>query len=170
MLQVPAAPPSGFAQVFDRHFDAVHGYLRRRVGGAAEDLAAETFTRALAGWSGFDAARDVRPWLFGIATNLVHDHRRAEARRLRAYAREAGRSEPPGDGPDPAGRIDAAREVRRAAAAIGGLRPDDRDVLLLVAWAELSYEECAEALGIPVGTVRSRLSRARAVVREELER
>ena len=88
-----AAPP--FAEVFDRHFDLVHGYLRRRVGEPAEELAAETFARALAGYEAFDPARgDVRPWLLGIATNVVHGHRRAEARRLRAYAREAGGTPP----------------------------------------------------------------------------
>lgn len=160
---------SGFEQVFDRHFDQVHGYLRRRVGEAAEDLTAETFTRALAAWAGYDTARDVRPWLFGIATNLVAGHRRAEARRLRAYARDAGRTEPPTDGVDVAARLDDARAAQRAAEAIARLKPDDRDVLLLVAWADLSYDEVASALGVPVGTVRSRLHRARGAVRAHLE-
>jgi RNA polymerase sigma factor (sigma-70 family) len=169
MLQVHSAPSTGFEQVFDREFDAIHGYLRRRVGDAAEDLAAETFTRALAGWHGFDAGREVRPWLFGIATNLVHDHRRAEARKLRAYGREAGRTVPSGDDADVAGRLDDAQTARRAASAIAGLKQDERDVLLLVAWADLSYDEVASALGVPVGTVRSRLHRARGAVRAHLE-
>ncbi len=165
-----AAPSTAFADVFDAHFDAVHGYLRRRVGDVAEDLAAETFARALAGYGSFDPARGaVRAWLFGIATNLVHDHRRSEARRLRAYVREAGRAAPADAGADAAGRLDAAAQAGRAVVAIAGLAPADRDVLLLVAWGELSYEEVAGALGVPVGTVRSRLHRARAAVRKHLE-
>lgn len=160
-----------FSEVFDRYFDLVHGYLRRRVGDAAEDLAAETFSRALAAFERYDAGRgDVRAWLLGIATNVVHGHRRAEARRLRAYAREAGRQVPPGDGVDVGARLDAGAAARRAATAIAHLPSGDRDVLLLVAWGELSYEEVAVALAIPVGTVRSRLNRARTVVRAHLEK
>ena len=169
MSTVPApAPP--FEAVFDAHFDAVHGYLRRRVGGVAEDLAAETFARALAGYASFDSQRgEMRAWLFGIATNLVHGHRRSEARRLRAYAREASRSTPPAAEIEAAGRLDAADQAARAAVAIAQLSRADRDVLLLTAWADLTYEEIAVALDVPVGTVRSRLHRARAAVRTHLE-
>jgi RNA polymerase sigma-70 factor (ECF subfamily) len=164
------APTTPFADVFDAHFDAVHGYLRRRVGDVAEDLAAETFARALAGYASFDPARGaVRAWLLGIATNLIHDHRRSEARRLRAYVREAGRIAPPAADADAAARLDAAADAGRAVVAIARLARADRDVLLLVAWGELSYEEVAAALGVPVGTVRSRLHRARAAVRKHLE-
>ena len=159
-----------FEHVFDAHFDAVHGYLRRRAGDVAEDLAADTFARALAAYPTFDPAQgDVRPWLLGIATNVVHGHRRSEARRLRAYAREAGRSGVAAADHDAEARVDASEEARRAAVAIAGLSREDRDVLLLVAWADLSYEEVAAALAIPVGTVRSRLHRARAAVRSHLE-
>lgn len=170
VYEVIVAPRLGFGEVFDAHFDAVHGYLRRRVGDAAEDLAAETFTRAFAAYPAFDSARgDVRPWLLGIATNLVQGHRRAEARRLRAYAREAGTTPPPPSALDVSARLDAAGEARRAAEAIARLAPRDRDALLLVAWADLTYEEAATALGVPVGTVRSRLNRARTTVRAHLE-
>ncbi len=159
-----------FGDVFDLHFDLVYGYLRRRVGDAAEDLTADTFARALAGYASFDPELgELRPWLLGIATNVIHGHRRAEARRLRAYAREAGGTAPPPDGPDVAARIDAAGMAKDAAAAIAKLKAPDRDVLLLVAWADLTYDEVAQALGIPVGTVRSRLNRARTSVRAHLE-
>jgi RNA polymerase sigma-70 factor (ECF subfamily) len=160
-----------FAELFDEHFDAIHGYLRGRVGEAAEELAAETFARALAGYERFDPARgDARPWLFGIATNVVHGHRRAERRRLRAYAREAGRAGPPPAPPDVPARLDAAAQARVAGRAIARLPAGERDVLLLVAWADLTYEEVAGALGVPVGTVRSRLHRARLAVRAALQR
>ena len=156
--------------LFEEHFDVVHGYLRRRVGDVAEDLAAETFARALAERGAFDASRgSPRAWLLGIATNLVHDHRRSEARRLRAYGREAARTPVGAADADAAARLDDAASARRAAKAIAGLAPADRDVLLLVAWGELSYEEVAAALDVPVGTVRSRLHRARTTVREHLE-
>ncbi len=168
--EVSVAPRLGFGEVFDVHFDAVHAYLRRRAGDAAEDLAAETFTRAFAAYPRFEPARGaLRPWLLGIATNVVHGHRRAEARRLRAYSREAGMTPPPPGGVEVASQLDAARQARAAAAAIARLAPGDRDVLLLVAWADLGYEEVAQALGVPVGTVRSRLNRARTAVRAHLD-
>ncbi|WP_205695459.1 RNA polymerase sigma factor [Conexibacter sp. SYSU D00693] len=167
---VRIAGGSAFAEVFDEHFDAVHRYLHRRAGDAAEDLAAETFERALRAFGTFDARRGpVRAWLFGIATNVVAAHRRAEGRRLRAYAREAGRRPAADDVPDVGAGVDAARQARRAAEALRALSPEDRDVLLLVAWADLRYDEVASALGVPVGTVRSRLHRARAAVRDHLE-
>jgi RNA polymerase sigma-70 factor (ECF subfamily) len=169
--QVLAPPPRiAFEEVFDAHFAPVYAYLRRRAGEVAEDLAAETFSRALAAYPRFDPARgDVRPWLLGIATNVVHGHRRAEARRLKAYAREAGRRSPSEEAVDVSGRVDAADDARRAAAAIGRLSSGDRDVLLLVAWGDLSADEVAVALGIPAGTVRSRLHRARAAIRTHLQ-
>ena len=159
-----------FGEVFDLHFDPVHSYLRRRVGDSAEDLTADTFARALAAYETFDPARgEVRAWLLGIATNVVHGHRRAEARRLRAYSREAGSHGPPPGPPDVAARVDAAGLAGHAALAIAKLEAPDRDVLLLVAWADLTYDEVAQALGIPVGTVRSRLNRARSTVRAHME-
>jgi RNA polymerase sigma-70 factor (ECF subfamily) len=164
--QPRAIPPRvTFADVFEAHFAAVYGYLRRRAGDGAEDMAAETFSRALAAYARFDPAHgDVRPWLLGIATNVVHAHRRAEARRLRAYAREAGRHPRSEEAVGGSGR-----GARRAAAAIARLSLGDRDVLLLVAWGDLSSDEVAAALGIPAGTVRSRLNRARAAIRAHLE-
>jgi RNA polymerase sigma factor (sigma-70 family) len=153
--------PRAFVAVFDRHFDAIHGYLRRRVGKEiADELAAETFAQAFEHRKRYDLRRpDARPWLYGIAHNLLRHHYRDEERALRAYARsvDLNASEPP----VPSSEI---------ATLLAELSSDERDVLLLVAWAELEYAEVAEALGIPVGTVRSRLNRARGRVRELLER
>ena len=164
--------PEAFGVVFDAHFGALHGYLRRRLGEPlGEELAAETFTRAFDQRTRFDPQRSgVRPWLHGIAANLVRDHARAEARRLRAYARAARRDEDRGgDEGDALGRLAAAAAAPELSAALAALRAPERDVLLLVAWAELSYDEVAAALGVPVGTVRSRLHRARAHVRDHLD-
>lgn len=159
--------PETFGGVFDRHFVAVHRYLTRRVGRErADDLASQTFTVAFERRASFrPEAVGARPWLLGIATHLVLNNRRYEQRLLETVARvgaepemTVGRSdrEPP--------EVDS-----ELAAALAALDGDQRDVLLLVAWGELSYEEIAEALGIPIGTVRSRLSRARATVRAQLD-
>lgn len=166
--------PEAFAALFDRHADAVHRYAARRLGGeVADDLVAETFTTAFQQRHRYDPARgagaDARPWLFGIATNLVGRHRRAEARRFKAMSRVpalADHDEPLAD--RAADRV-VARAVRRElAAALAALPARHRDVLLLVAWGDLNYAEAAQALGIPVGTVRSRLHRARSKLREAL--
>jgi RNA polymerase sigma-70 factor (ECF subfamily) len=172
IIAASRSEPHAFATIFDRHFDAVHRYLARRVGAdLADDLAAEAFTEAFNVRARFDTARtDARPWLFGIATNLLRHHRRSEARRLRAYARV---DRPPGtyeaEGVIEA-RLDAQRAAPMIAAALAQLSTDERDVLLLYAWADLRYEEIAIALEIPIGTVRSRLNRARGRLRELIER
>jgi RNA polymerase sigma factor (sigma-70 family) len=157
--------PRAFVAVFDRHFDAIHRYLLRRVGkSVADDLAAETFAQAFEHRKRYDRGRpEARPWLFGIAHNLLRHHYRDEERALRAYART-------GTDPVQSSAEEGAHEGPTVAELLAKLSPGERDVLLLVAWAELEYEEVAEALGIPIGTVRSRLNRARRRVRELLER
>jgi RNA polymerase sigma factor (sigma-70 family) len=164
--------PHAFATIFDRHFDAVHRYLARRVGAdLADDLAAEAFTEAFDSRARFDAARtDARPWLFGIATNLLRHHHRSEARRLRAYARVDRPPDIHGAEGVIEARLDAERAGPMIATALAQLSTDERDVLLLYAWADLRYEEIAVALQIPIGTVRSRLNRARGRLRELIGR
>ncbi|MEV6521668.1 sigma-70 family RNA polymerase sigma factor [Longispora sp. NPDC051575] len=160
--------PEGFAVVFDRHYPAIHGYASRRLGpDLADDVAAETFLRAFDQWERYDVSQhSARPWLYGIASNLISGHQRAEARRYRALARSAGAEvEAPADLD---GRLDAQAVRARLAEALAGIAPSDLEVLLLIAWAELSGEETARALGIPAGTVRSRLHRARTRLRDAL--
>ena len=160
-----------FAGLFDRHYAAVAGFLRRRLERSlADELAAETFLQAFDGRGRYDVSRaDARPWLFGIASHLLSRHRRGEERRLRAFAR-AGQVVREDRGLDDADRrLDATAAAPVLAAAVRSLGAGDREVLLLFAWADLSYEEISTALGLPVGTVRSRLHRARARVRRELE-
>lgn len=160
-------PP--FDAVFASEFGPLYRYLRRRVGAdVTEDLAAATFATAYASWERFDPARPVRPWLYGIAGNLVRHHWRAERRMLRAYART---------GVDPvfsaddevAERVEARVRRRELAAALAELRPRDREILLLHAWAELSASEIAVALSLPLGTVKSRLHRTRERLRNRLD-
>lgn len=169
-ISASAATPADFAAIFDRHFDAVHAYLQRRVGrDLADELAAETFLIAFDKRARYDVSRpDSRPWLFGIATNLLHRHRRHELRQLRAYARSA--TDPILDAFDGVeARVDASSVRRELVDALAHVPAEELDVLLLFAWADFSYAEIAEALDIPVGTVRSRLSRARSRMRAELE-
>jgi RNA polymerase sigma-70 factor (ECF subfamily) len=154
--------PRAFAAVFDRHFDGVHAFARRRVGGdLADEIAAETFARAFDQRGRYDlAVPDARPWLLGIAANLMRRHWRAERRRLAAYARHGA--------PSPAEADAFVGDGAALADALDGLRKGERDVLFLYALADLSYAEIAIALAIPIGTVRSRLARARGRLRERL--
>ncbi len=163
--------PEQFAAIFDRYFGQIHRYLARRVGTKlADDLAADVFTAAFAQRTRYDLDQEcARPWLYGIATNLVGAQRRREQRYYRALARTVAVTPAHGDEEERlTDRLSAAAAGPTLAAALATLSPGDRDVLLLVALAELSYPEVAGALGIPYGTVCSRLSRARRHVRGAL--
>lgn len=169
-ISASTSAPAGFAAIFDRHFDAVHAYLQRRVGrDLADELSAQTFLVAFDKRGGYDPAEpDARPWLFGIATNLLRHHHRGEVRQLRAYARSA--ADPVMDAFDGVeARLDASKMRRELVDALARLPVEELDTLLLYAWAELSYPEIACALDIPTGTVRSRLSRARGRIRAALD-
>jgi RNA polymerase sigma-70 factor (ECF subfamily) len=155
--------PELFTAVYDRYFRDIYRYVAGRLDAqAADDIAAETFLLAFGRRDRFDPDRGaLRPWLFGIATNLVARHRRAEARHLRALAR----SPAPGPADSHENRVVASVAAQRVqpqlARALAELPPGERDVLLLVALGQLRHDEVAQALGIPYGTVGSRLSRAR---------
>jgi RNA polymerase sigma factor (sigma-70 family) len=157
---------SAFAAVFDRHWPAIHRWCVSRAGPAGEDLAAETFRIAFDDRARFDPRYDdARPWLYGIATNQLRRHFRDAARRgdLRV-TREGDFTE------DALGRVEARALGPELAAALHEVASSDRDALLLHAWADLTYTEIARATGIPVGTVRSRIHRARTRLRAHLDR
>jgi RNA polymerase sigma factor (sigma-70 family) len=169
--------PEQFAVLFDRHAPHIHRYLARRAGRqVADDLVAETFLAAFAKRHRYDLGHpDARPWLYGIATNLVGQHRRDEARQYKitqaaAAAAAAAAAEP--EVPGHADRVaaDVTAQAMRALleGALAALSAGDRDVLLLIAWEQLTYQEVSRALAIPVGTVQSRLHRARTKVRQIL--
>jgi RNA polymerase sigma-70 factor (ECF subfamily) len=158
--------------LFERHFDELFRYLAHRASPAvAEDLAAETFAIAFAKRSRYRPFGDsARPWLFSIATNLLRERARKDRRGSRAIARLAGRT-PRHDGDDrdaSDARQDARGERGRLWAALRGLRREEREPLLLFAWANLSYAEIAVALDCPIGTVRSRIARARLALNRSL--
>lgn len=162
--------PEIFALLYDRHAADIHRYAARRLGdGAADDITADTFLTAFRVRARFDTTHhSARPWLYGIAANLIGKQRRKELRGLRALART---------GRDPVAeswveradsRVTAQASQAALAGAVAALSGGDRHVLLLVAWADFSYQEVADALSIPIGTVRSRLNRARRKVRTAL--
>ncbi|WP_392676659.1 RNA polymerase sigma factor [Streptomyces sp. LN785] len=168
--------PDAFTVLFDRYADDIHGYAARRLGvEVADDLMAEVFAVAFQRRHRYDVSRpQARPWLYGIATKLISEHRRAEARRFRALSR-AALVEPDGENSDSepvaervVARVTAESARVALAGALGELPARYRDVLLVIAWGDLDYAEAAEALGVPVGTVRSRLHRARSRLREAL--
>ncbi|MFC4065912.1 RNA polymerase sigma factor [Actinoplanes subglobosus] len=166
------AEPDCFAELFERYFAALHGYASRRLDGAGgDDVAAETFLIAFKQRDRFDPDRGtVRAWLYGIATNLIRARRREEAQGYLAYARAAAH---PDAGPQhedqTTDRVAAEAARKRIVAALTDLSAGDRDALLLVVWGELSHEETAAALGVPAGTVGSRLHRARRKIRAALD-
>jgi RNA polymerase sigma factor (sigma-70 family) len=155
--------PELFTAVYDRYFRAVYLYVAGRLGvQAAEDIAAETFCVAFGHRDRFDPGRGgLRPWLLGIATNLVARHQRAEARHYRALARAGAGPAADGHEERVVTAVAAQRLQPQLAKALAALPQGQRDVVLLVALGQLSHEEVAQALGISAGTVGSRLSRAR---------
>lgn len=157
--------PAAFAEVFDRHARAVNSFAAYRVGrNVAEDVLSETFLVAFRRRADFDTGTDsALPWLIGIAARLIRRHRAVEARHWMSFAASISREEHSSlGGVDEAlSRMDAEREVATLKTRIAALNPRDRETLLLYAWQGLSYEDISEALGVPVGTVRSRLNRVR---------
>ena len=171
VIQLSRHEPEHFTVLFRRHAPHIQRYVVRRLGpDAADDIVAETFLLAFRQRNTYDPARaDARPWLYGIATNLIGRHRRAETALYRALART---------GTDPVtesftervdDRVSASAASRRLALGLARLSEELRDTLLLVTWGDLTYEEAAAALGVPVGTVRSRMSRARSKLRRFLD-
>src|ERR1700678_144392 len=167
VIELSRHEPEQFTLLFRKHAPHIQRYVARRLGpDVAEDIVAETFLLAYRQRDKYDPSRaDARPWLYGISTNLIGRHRRSEIRLYRALARTGTDpvTEPFTDRVDE--RVSADMASRGLAAALARLSADSRDTLLLAAWSDLSYEEIALALGVPVGTVRSRLSRARSKLR-----
>jgi RNA polymerase sigma factor (sigma-70 family) len=164
--------PERFCTVYDRYYRDIYLYVAGRLDvQTADDLAAETFLTAFRGRDRFDPSRGgLRPWLFGIATNMVARHRRKEARHYRALAREVSMPSVEDHQNRVVTSVAAQRMQPQLARALGALNQGERDVILLVALAQLSHEEVAEALGISYGTVGSRLSRARGKLHNSIDK
>ncbi len=170
MLEREPADPA-YAEItglYEQHARTIHRYLARRLGtDLADDLTADTFVTAIRRWPSYDHGQGPPiAWLYGIATNLARNHRRREKSELLATRRVQAQPQDHSDSADAViARIDSTRAAHELGPALAALKPPDRDVLLLIAWTELSYEEVAQALNIPIGTVRSRLHRARRTLK-----
>jgi RNA polymerase sigma factor (sigma-70 family) len=165
LLDAARTDRAAFAAVFDRHAPAIYRFAAHRVGrGLAEDVLAETFTRAFAALHrAYTTDGSLRAWLYAIASNLIADELRRRERRAAAEERLRGRVETQfaqdmGVVTDP-----------ELLAALERLRDEEREVLLLFAWGELSYAEISVVTGVAIGTVRSRLNRARSRLRAVLD-
>jgi RNA polymerase sigma factor (sigma-70 family) len=157
-----------FGTLFERHAKLIYNYCFRRVGSwaTAEDLLSIVFIEA---WRRRDKKLPpdkVLPWLYGIATNVVRNQRRSERRHLAALARMPAADAEPDSVDASEQQLDDQRQAQRALALLRELPGREQDVFFLCAVMELSYEDAALSLGVPVGTVRSRLSRARGRLRE----
>lgn len=165
IIQRSLDQPSAFAQLFDRHARVVNAFATYRVGRlTAEDVLSETFLVAFRRRADYDVGvESAVPWLLGIASRLIRRHRAVEAKHWRSFAAAVSGEEHSSEGgvDDAMTRLDAEREVDGLRGRIAALAPKDRETLLLYAWQGLTYEEVAAALGVPVGTVRSRLNRVR---------
>jgi RNA polymerase sigma factor (sigma-70 family) len=160
----PFADPDAFGDLFERHANDIYGFCFRRTGDGrlSEDLVQAVFLEAWRRRNEVALAPDeARPWLFGVALNLLRNHGRALRRHRAALARLPRPRSDADLAEDLAQRLDDERRARAALDRFRQLSRPEQDVIALCAWAELSYEQAARVLGVPVGTVRSRLSRAR---------
>ncbi|WP_405535833.1 RNA polymerase sigma factor [Streptomyces sp. NBC_00075] len=162
--RIRAGEHDAFGELFDAYARSVYNHAFRLTGdwSAAEDVVSLTFLDA---WRLRDRVDEeggsLRPWLLGVATNVTRNTRRAARRHAAAVAR-LPRDEVERDFADEvAGRLDDTEQLSLVRAALALLRRPEREVLALCVWSGLDYPAAAEALGVPVGTVRSRLSRAR---------
>ena len=166
--RAPSGESEAFGILFERHARTIYNYCFRRVGSwaVAEDLVSIVFLEA---WRRIDkplpGGKEL-PWLLGIATNVVRNRRRAERRHAAALRRVPQPRPDPSFADDSDQRIDDEELMGRALTLLARLPRREQDVFALCAWSGLCYEDTAIALQIPVGTVRSRLSRARARLQE----
>jgi RNA polymerase sigma factor (sigma-70 family) len=170
IIGVSLREPSAFSALFDRHAEEIARYVSARVGpDLADDVIAETFLAAFRHRERYDMDRpDARPWLYGIAVRQIGSHRRAEARYRKLTASALPDADTQDFGDRAAERVTAEQLRPALVAVLGKLRRQDRELLLLVAWAGLSYDECAQALGLTVSAVKSRLNRIRIRTRNAL--
>jgi RNA polymerase sigma factor (sigma-70 family) len=169
LIQRSIEKPAVFEEIFDRHYEIVRGYAQRRLGmDDGEEIAAATFEQAFLQRARFDGrtSATARPWLIGIANNLVRAHLRHAGVERRHLPVSIALTMPESEFNLDA--IDAQRRIPELNAALAELSDQDRETFLLVVLGELTYAEVAGTVGVPVGTVRSRVNRARGVLRELL--
>ncbi|MFB9553534.1 RNA polymerase sigma factor [Streptomyces roseoviridis] len=163
---------AAFAEIFDAHARVVYAHAVRTTGdrALAEDVMSLTFLEAWRLRDGLgNEVRNVRAWLLGIATNVMRNTARASRRHREAMSRLPPPEALPDFSDEVVGQMADAQRLAAVARALQRLKRTEREVFTLVVWSDLGYAAAAEALGIPVGTVRSRLSRAREKLRRLVE-
>jgi RNA polymerase sigma factor (sigma-70 family) len=164
--RVHTGDPDAFRELFDEHVRSVYNHAFRLTGNwsAAEDVVSLTFLEAWRLRDRVDVSTEagsLRPWLLGITTNVARNVRRAARRHDGALLRLPKAEVVADFAEEVTSRIDDRERLALAVTALAALRKPEREVLALCVWSGLDYAEAAEALDVPVGTVRSRLSRAR---------
>lgn len=155
---------AALAELFDRYADTVYTYCFRRTASwtTAEDATSTVFLEA---WRGRASMRVVDgsalPWLYGIANNVCRNSARSRRRMAQALTRVPHEGTAPDHAEQVAARLDSERRMRAVLDSVRRLPRHEQEVLALIAWSGLTYEQAATALDVPVGTVRSRLARAR---------
>lgn len=170
IIRASLGEPGRFGEIFDRYGDDILRYVSARLGdGPAEDVTAETFLAAFSARCSYDLSRaHARPWLYGIAVRQIGKRRRDE-RRCRQSLGRVPTDPVTADFADRSAERVSAQQLRpQLSAVLSGLSRQDRELLLLVAWADLTYQQAAEALGLSVSAVRSRLHRVRVKTRHAL--
>jgi RNA polymerase sigma factor (sigma-70 family) len=168
--RIQGGDTAAFAELFDRYARDVYNFVFRRMASwdLAEELTSAVFMEAWRRRTEVEVEHiSLRPWLFGVALNLLRNRSRSVQRRGAAEARLQPETAPD-FAEDLASRIDDERLMRRTLEVFEDLSADEQDVLGLAAWEGLSYIEIAVALGVPIGTVRSRIHRARRHLTELL--
>lgn len=172
VIEASLLEPSRFASIFDRHVDPVRRFVTRRAPpDVIDDVVSDVLRIAFERRASFDqSAASALPWLYGIASNVLRHQRRSSLRYSAALRRAEGLADQPLDPLIGASdRVDASVRAKAMLACLEELRDDEREVLLLVAWEQLTPTEIAEVLGVPASTVRTRLHRARRQIRERLQ-
>jgi len=159
-----AGDHSAFGDLFVRHANRIHNYCFRRTGSwtLAEDATSQTFMEAWRKRSSIAVTDSLLPWLFVAANNACRNTERGRRRTANLLAKTPLTQDVGDHADEVAARIDSERQMQRVLSALRTLKRADQDVVAMCDWEGLSYEEAAAALGVPIGTVRSRLSRARA--------
>jgi RNA polymerase sigma factor (sigma-70 family) len=160
-----------FRNLLETHQNRLYRFIIRNIGNPsdAEDLTQQAFVEAVRSFQTFRGESELSTWLYGIAMNLVRNHLSRAPHRRFGFEDESALDGTACDSPGPAEALEQSQHVQQLEAAMAELPQSMRDVLVLVAVDELTYEEAAALLTIPVGTVRSRLSRARTALRQRLE-
>ena len=166
---VAAGDVDSFGEIFLRHASKINNFCGRRLAdwSIAEDLTSAVFLEAWRRRSEVQiSGTSLLPWLYGVANNLVRNYRRADRRLSIVLARVQPIEDTPDLAEEVAERLDAEQRMRHVLEVVNELREEDQEVLALCVWEGLSYQEAATALSVPIGTVRSRLSRVRTRLRE----